>query len=222
MIKKMIRGLVRLYKIYILKDKFSLAHVRWVRNNGDKTLRLNYDLDENSIVFDLGGYHGDFGNEIYNKYKSKVYIFEPVEDYYKIIKEKFKNNRSIEVFHYGLSDKDGSFEIFVSESLSSIYNNVGKKENIHLKSITSFINENNITHIDLIKINIEGGEFDVLPELIKTNFINKITDLQVQFHTFADNAINRREEIRGLLSKTHSPTYDYWFIWENWKNNIEK
>ena len=26
----------------------------WFRDQGDKNLRLNYDLDENSMVFDLG------------------------------------------------------------------------------------------------------------------------------------------------------------------------
>jgi hypothetical protein len=28
----------------------------WIKDKGDKTFRLNYDLDENSLVFDLGGF----------------------------------------------------------------------------------------------------------------------------------------------------------------------
>jgi len=33
--------------------------IPWFAVNGDQTLRLNYDLDANSLVFDLGGYKGD-------------------------------------------------------------------------------------------------------------------------------------------------------------------
>ena len=32
------------------------ALAAWRRADGDRTLRLDYDLNENSVVFDLGGY----------------------------------------------------------------------------------------------------------------------------------------------------------------------
>lgn len=51
---------IRFYKVYILRDEFTIEVVRWFQDQGDKTLRLNYsDLNENSIVFDIGGYLGD-------------------------------------------------------------------------------------------------------------------------------------------------------------------
>ena len=52
--------------------------LNWVRDNGDHTLRLDYDLNEDSIVFDVGGYRGDFTSAIFNKYNCNVYVFEPV------------------------------------------------------------------------------------------------------------------------------------------------
>ena len=30
---------------------------RWFGDNGDHTLRLDYPLNEDSVVLDLGGYH---------------------------------------------------------------------------------------------------------------------------------------------------------------------
>lgn len=44
-----------LFKAYVLRDKFLLAHIRWVKDRGDETLRLEYALDRNSIVIDGGG-----------------------------------------------------------------------------------------------------------------------------------------------------------------------
>lgn len=222
MITKITKKLMRFFKLYILRDKFFCAHRRWVKDGGDKELRLNYDINKDSIVFDLGGYHGDFAAEINKKYGATVYVFEPVKEYFEIIMKRFTGNDKVNVFHFGLSDNNDEMEISVSGSSSSVYSvNASKTEKIKLKSITNFISEKGITAIDLFKINIEGGEFSVLPELIKTGYIDNINDLQVQFHAFVDDAVEKRIDIRRGLSKTHSLTYDYYFVWENWKKNVE-
>lgn len=44
---------------------------KWIRDNGDNTHNLNYDLDENSIVMDLGGYTGVWAQQIIKKYNKK-------------------------------------------------------------------------------------------------------------------------------------------------------
>ena len=43
------------------------AHDNWLRDGGEK-LRYHYELTEDSVVFDLGAYVGDFSKRIYNKY----------------------------------------------------------------------------------------------------------------------------------------------------------
>ncbi|WP_434285723.1 FkbM family methyltransferase [Aliarcobacter cryaerophilus] len=219
MIKKIKNRLVRMYKIYILKDKFLNAHKQWVQDKGDETLRYNYSLNKDSIVFDLGGYHGEFAQKIYDKYGSDIYVFEPVKEYYEIIKNRFKNNSKIKVFNFGFSNKDETMDITLNDDGSSTFITNGKKETIALKSIVDFFKNEDINQIDLFKINIEGGEFSVLPELIKNDKIKSIKNLQIQFHNFIPNAEEMRENIRKEFSKTHHLTYDYYFIWENWEQN---
>ena len=46
---------------------------RWFADNGDRTHRLNYDLNSNSVVFDVGGYKGDFAFSIYEKLIKKIF-----------------------------------------------------------------------------------------------------------------------------------------------------
>jgi hypothetical protein len=92
----------------------------WFANNGDNTHRLNYPLTENSIIFDLGGYKGEWSEKIYNKYNSKIYIFEPIKFLYDIIDEKFKNNDDVKVFNFGLSNKNESLKINFSNDGTSI------------------------------------------------------------------------------------------------------
>lgn len=50
------------YRLYIIKDEFTLTVKKWFQDNGGESLMLDYPLTNNSIVFDLGGYKGDFAN----------------------------------------------------------------------------------------------------------------------------------------------------------------
>lgn len=195
-------------------DRESLQ--RWFDDKGDETHRINYDLNENSIVFDLGGYLGEWSEKIFNKYGCEIFIFEPVKKYYDEINNKF-NNDKIKTFKLGLSDKDSNVDVYDDGAQSSVYLKSGQKENINLVDYNNFINKSNIEFIDLMKINIEGSEFDLLEYIIKNNLHLKIKNIQVQFHKMFSDSESRRDKIRKELSKTHKLTYDYKFVWENWQ-----
>mgnify|MGYP006245289443 CR=1 FL=1 len=47
---------------------------RWFRDRGDDTHNLNYNLNEESVVMDLGGYTGVWAQQIINKYNPRMYI----------------------------------------------------------------------------------------------------------------------------------------------------
>lgn len=220
MIKKIynsIRRIPKLFKIIVLKDKFLMSHEQWMGDKGDDKLRYNYDLNSESIVFDLGGYHGEFAEKIYNKYQCSIYVFEPVKEHFNIITSKFSGNSMVKVYNFGLSDKDEMIDISIEDNGSSIYLTEGKKERISLKSAANFIKDEGLTSIDLLKSNIEGGEFPVLQDLIKANLVQNIKNIQVQFHSFIPNSIKMREDIHIELNKTHHTTYNYYFVWENWE-----
>ena len=71
--------------------------------------------------------------------------------------------------------------------------------------------------VDLMKINIEGGEYDGLDKLVGTGLIKGIKSIQVQFHDFVPDAEKRVKDIHDKLQVTHIPTYQYEFVWENWQ-----
>jgi len=190
----------------------------WFAIKGDTTVRMDYDLNPDSIVFDLGGYKGEYSADIFCKYNPYIYIFEPVESFFKIINNKFSNNKKVESYNFGLSSRNQQLQINLSDNSSSIYIKSDQTEVIVLKSIVEFIQNERITQVDLIKINIEGGEYDVLEALIDNNLISIFKNIQVQFHDFIiENAKERMGIIQSKLSKTHEITYQYEFVWENWK-----
>ncbi len=218
---KINKKITLLYKIYIIKDPFHIQASRWFRDKGDDQLRLNYNLNSESLVFDLGGYHGDFAAAIHEKFSCKVYIFEPVLEFYNICKLRFNGNNNIVCFNYGLSSSSGYLDINLAENASgfSPTPHSEKIERVEIRSIVDCIRSLNIKKIDLLKINIEGGEFDVLPAIIESNDINSIKYLQIQFHNFIENSEYLRNNIRKKLLTTHSEMWNYEFVWESWKLN---
>jgi len=193
----------------------------WFADDGDNTLRLNYDLHPSSIVFDVGGYKGEFASAMISKYDCKVYVFEPIPDFFNIIKEKFSRNGNVFPYCFGLSDKTGSTKISLTDNSSSLFIEDANAINIRLKSAVEFMTENNIEKVDLIKINIEGSEYALLESLVAANMITRFQNIQVQFHDFIiPDARARMEKIQHELAKTHELTYQYDFVWENWKLKI--
>jgi FkbM family methyltransferase len=189
---------------------------RWFADKGDLVHRLNYNLNKDSVVFDVGGYRGDFAAQINQRYGCKVYVFEPVEKFYESIVSRFANNPNIVVCDYGLAERDQDQEISVDGDASSIYKRAQKMEVIQLREIGKVMQELSIDNIDLIKINIEGGEFPLLSHCIESELTSKMKNIQVQFHSFVEDALVKRHKIRQNLKETHSITYDYAFVWENW------
>ena len=206
------------YAQYILKDFTVIERTRWYREKGDKKLRLNYKLNKNSVVFDIGGYVGNFSNLIYEKYKCTVYIFEPSPEFYKVCVERFKNNKKIFCFNYGLSDSENEFHLSDEKEASSITKNINntKGETVKIRKFSKVFEELKINQIDLLKINIEGSEYDLLPHIIDERLIKKINNIQIQFHNFVSDAKSKRNLIIKSLKKTHKEDWCYYFVWENW------
>ena len=220
-LKKLVRQLTTKEKKIVRTAEEEIQYQRclpWFEANGDQTLRLDYDLNEDSVVFDLGGYKGEFAEKIYGRYQSHIYVFEPVASFYKIIEDKFADNIKVKPYQYGLAGKDGTLQISLTADSSSVFIDSKDSETIVLKSITDFITCNEIAKVDLIKINIEGGEYEVLESLLDLGMIERFENIQVQFHDFIiSNAADRMKKIQDRLANTHELTYQYEFVWENWK-----
>lgn len=189
----------------------------WFQVQGDKTLRINYDLDANSLVFDLGGYEGQWASDIFSMYCCTIHIFEPVSEFSSEIQRRFYKNEKIFVHNFGLSNEDKIVDIAVNGNSSSICKKGKNVKSGRIIKAIDFIRENNIEKIDLMKINIEGGEYDLLEHLIASEYVKYIKNIQVQFHDFVPNAEQKMLTIQKKLSITHVLTYQYLFVWENWR-----
>jgi FkbM family methyltransferase len=189
----------------------------WWAQNGDKTHRLDYPLGKESLVFDLGGYEGQWASDIFARYRCSIHIFEPVKEYFDNIVERFKGNDRIVAHDIGLGSKTRDETIAIDADGSSIFKSGSNGQKIRLVSADEYFKENGIENIDLMKINIEGGEYELLEHLVQCEHVKKIENIQVQFHEFIPDAKLRMNRIKRDLEKTHYLTYEYPFVWENWR-----
>ena len=56
---------------------------------GGEMLRVAYELEPNDIVFDLGGYRGEWTEQLLKKTICEVFVFEPISRFSEYCEEKF-------------------------------------------------------------------------------------------------------------------------------------
>ena len=205
------------YRRAIRRDPVALALDQWSRDQGDDTLRLQYPLTAESVVLDVGGYRGDLAARIMDRYDPYIFIFEPCPEFFASIRDRFAHNSKVRVYKFGLADRDSREEISILQDGTSFYRRGDKRAVVSVRDIDSFLHEEGIEAIDLIKINIEGDEYRLLPRMVERHIVARCKDIQVQFHADYPEAERLREDIRRRLSETHFLTYDYPMVWENWR-----
>lgn len=197
-------------------------HALWLADNGEAK-RYEYKLDESSFVIDAGGYKGDWSAKIYDKYKCSILVFEPVQSFYQGIKNRFDGNENIDIVNAAIGGSrrddyislDGDAASVEVMNAQSIFDGVGS-EQIKVLDVFESFKINEIESVDLMKINIEGMEYELLERMIETGMIGMVNNFQIQFHDFVPNCQQRRNAIREQLKKTHKCDWCYEFVWENW------
>lgn len=198
---------------------------QWFADNGDYTHNINYELNNDSVVIDLGGYYGLWIDEILKKNNPNIpniILVEPVPEFYNHLVTKYENYEKIKVMNVGVStDKNETTKtLYVSSDGSSTNFNINVKSVIQIKTmpIDKILSDNNINQVDLLQINIEGDEYGLMEYMIESNTIDKFKNIQIQFHLGIDNDIERRNIIqKNLVSKGFKNKFDYPFVWESWE-----
>jgi FkbM family methyltransferase len=198
-----------------------LAGAAWRQMKGDETLRMNYPLDRDSVVLDLGGYKGQWSSDIFSRYLCRIHIFEPQPDHANKIAQRFAKNDLIKLHPFAIGAEQGEADLSVAGDGSSLYLPGVHRILVQVSTIETVLNSEGIDEVALMKVNIEGGEYDLLEGLTSNGLIRRIRNLQVQFHDFVPNAQVRMEAIQRRLQRTHRLTYQYPFIWESWERLAE-
>lgn len=173
-------------------------------------------LGHSSVVFDVGGFQGNWAADIHERYGARIHVFEPHPAFAGEIRNRFQGNDAILTHEFALGSSEGELTLSDDGDASSSFRKGKLSVKGRIEPVARFFAETDIPRIDLMKVNIEGGEYDLLPALSEAGIMPRIGILQVQFHLFTEADIQRREAIRAVLAETHDCDWSYDFVWEQW------
>ena len=180
----------------------------WQQQNLEH-LRYEYDLKPDDVVIDLGAYRGEWAQEIRARYGCCVIAVEPTDSIDGWQCETIK--KAAWIFDGRLRFGGAYYYTSAFEDQTHEY------ECFDVNSLLSRFDE-----IALLKMNVEGAEYDLLTHMYQGDMLRRIKDLQVQFHLVeGEDSLMRYEVISELLNETHSLTrFEYPFCWENWGRDV--
>lgn len=175
-----------------------------------------------------------------NKNCKHVFGFEPCKMTYDLALENIALNPDlsdkISTFNYGLSNKDEQLEISIiqnrdwaSTSTDALKDDIWrhirpedfKKELIQLKKASTALNDIDIRSYNckkVLKIDIEGAEYEVLDDLIKNNYVDCFDMIIGELHLGFDRFAKKLTNFKCVHKiKVKNGLYNVCFIKENIK-----
>jgi FkbM family methyltransferase len=155
-----------------------------------------FPVDKDDIVLDIGASAGPFTYSILHKEPKHVYCFEPKKTLFDTMTENIGHHSNVTLINKGITGVNGETE-FKGLYFSDVKETWGRSATANSITFDTFLKEYNVEHIDFMKIDCEGGEYDIfIPERlswIKQN-VKKIVgewhlskpELKEKFRKFRD------------------------------------
>ncbi len=214
-IKKVYNLFIPAKKREAIETKKAWTAYEAVNLNNFKNSEIIKKLTSNDICIDCGANVGDITSILAEK-GAKVFAFEPDSNAFKKLETRLKSKTNVTLIKKGVYTENEKFKLYKSElseydkeffsqssSICSSKTNIKTTdyEEIEVIDLCAFI-ENLNQPIYLLKIDIEGAEFDILEKLIKMGLYNKIKYILVETHEESVPEIKEKSVlVRNLIKE---------------------
>lgn len=146
-----------------------------------------------SVVFDVGANVGQSADKFGNAFPdAQLYCFEPASGTFDTLRRHLMGRTNVRCHHLALGSRVGETTLYLTDhpdansatnSLIAPNNPVGT-ETVELRTIDGFASENEISRIDLLKIDAEGADLDILVGARSMLSLQKVAFVlaEVSFH----------------------------------------
>jgi FkbM family methyltransferase len=185
----------------------------WFEEDNDYYLLRDFNLNENSIVVDVGCFTGVWLKDMFCKYNCNCIGFEPLTKYF-LKAQRILQNPKVKLDNFGLTVDQTNYESMSdSGDASSLFHQTGNNTQVLLKNIMQ-VSSVFDQFIDVLQVNIEGYEYKLLPFMIQNNLLSKVKNIQIQFHNNIDGAETQMLDIINNLEQIGFKTkFNYKFVW---------
>ena len=180
-------------------------------------LVVDFGVDASSIVVEVGAYLGDWTERSLAARRAHLRLrtesCRAAPD-----AESFRRSANVVILDYGLGLRDEDAVLSRNGPGSSLtrlspYDSV----TVPIRDIAVAFGDLGLEHIDVLHMNIEGGEYDALEHLAEKGWFPRIGVFVVQFHEWIPKAHRRRRALQRQLRRTHTKLWDYPWVFEAWQ-----
>lgn len=203
---------------YRLFEWGELETFDWFRNRIDREVFKDriyekyHKVPSNAIVVDIGASVGPFVYSIGDRNPKKIYAIEPSEHMLPTLRKNVGHLDNVVIIECAIAPVNGHTEItgiFDKEDSGRDIWRTDDTEKRPTYGLTwgSFIEENKITHIDFLKTDCEGGEYDIFTkenldwiaknvDYIVGEWHLETSDLKLKFYEFRETYLKNFKNIR--------------------------
>lgn len=139
-----------------------------------------------AVVLDCGANRGDFAKWAADRLDATVYSFEADPQ----LADALPKRGNVHSFNVAIAEQDGRMTLRRAHNrcTSGFFNteaDAGDTFAVVARSLESICGEQQISRIDLLKLDIEGAELDVL-EQCSSEFLERVNQITCEFHDFLD------------------------------------
>jgi FkbM family methyltransferase len=205
--------LKRWLKILLGKDLLILPQVncptlKYGRDEYDWTF-CPVSINKDSIVYSFGvGHDISFDLALIKTFGLKVFAFDPTPKSVAWLKTQSLPSE-FQYYPLGLSDHDGTMEFFESGgeqavSYTEVKSNGQDDHNrpVHLQvcKLSTICSTLRHDHIDILKLDIEGSEYRVIPDILQSNI--HVDQILVEFHHwFREIKVAQTRELIKIMNR---------------------
>jgi FkbM family methyltransferase len=159
---------------------------------------LSRVLSVGMVMFDVGAYVGQFSLVASRACKGQITIlaFEPTPQVFEQLQENIEANncKGVKCIQAALSDKPGQAKFYIypeshdQNSLRPLASRDARSVDVTVETIDSICEQQNLTRLDFVKIDVEGNELGVLKGAVQT---------LARFHPLLTVEISRHQQAYG-------------------------
>ena len=145
------------------------------------------NLDSHSVVYSFGvGEDASFDTALIEKYDLIIHAFDPTPKSVEWVKEQEFSDNFV-MYNYGIASFDGNVSFNPPENSDHVSHTIldrpstkTKAISVPVKKLSTIMYELGHAHIDILKMDVEGAEYDVIKDIYKSDI--RPEQVLVEFH----------------------------------------